>query len=363
MEHGCFLVELARRFRQRLTQSPKIKMRPPRRALEAVLPSRAYFFIRTLWRHSIRIKKEGLRNVYLRRRLWPKILQTPPVRTEPLTDGCELSVHLMCYQADHLSALWALKSFYHQTKSAFPLMIRIQGSSSPVVEKRLRAHFPNARIVLQQEADRVVEQYLRDHHCPRLLNFRTALPTVQKLTDVLVLSTSRHVLMFDADVLFFQYPEELVEADAGSGGRILFQRDFMEAYSISPARAKADLDIDLQSHVNSGIVRLPMGSVDLIKCEEYLSHPDFRDLEGHTEQTLFALEASRNAGVAFLPSTYLVSLEEDADCAALKARHYAGPSRSLLTRQGIPYLIRSGFLRSLENDCLRPSADAVEDRL
>jgi hypothetical protein len=170
-------------------------------------------------------------------------------------------------------------------------------------------------------------------------------------------------VIFDSDVLFFQNPSELTSVDCSQDGLALFQKDFIDAYSMSPACARSDFGIDLQPSINVGMVRVSPDVIDLAKCEEYLAHPAFADFEGHTEQTLWALEASRTQAVTYLPLTYLVSLETKVDYDTLKARHYAGPSRVLLTRQGIPQLMRRGFLQSLKNATTEKSGCAVEAKV
>jgi hypothetical protein len=153
-------------------------------------------------------------------------------------------------------------------------------------------------------------------------------------------------------VLFFKDPHELTTIHRNGALNAMFQRDFIDAYVISRTRARADFGIDLQPQINTGIVVLSPRMIDLKQCEAYLAHPDLAQLSGHTEQTLYALEASRNNAVTYLLSSYVVSREGPADCATLKARHYAGLSRSLFTREGIPYLLQSGFLHALESRSL-----------
>ncbi len=292
---------------------------------------------------------EGYWTALNRRRLWPKILDTPPVHTDTPTPDSDLCVHLMCYAGDYLCAIWALKSFYHHAGNPYPLCVHVQGESTPVLEGRLRAHFPNARLILQAEADQIVEPYLRERNWTNLLKYRKALPTVQKLTDFLILAQAHRIVIFDSDVLFFQNPVELTSTDSSQDGLALFQRDYIDAYSLSLACARSDFGIDLQPSINVGMVRLSPDVIDLANCEAYLAHPAFADFEGHTEQTLWALEVSRTQSVTYLPPSYLLSLETKVDYNTLKARHYAGPTRVLLTRQGIPQLIQRGFLQSLKN--------------
>lgn len=326
----------------------------------SVLPDRVYASVRNRWHHFLRIKKEGLYTAYQRRRLWPKILATPPIYTDPITDGCELCIHLMCYRGDYLAAIWALKSFYHQSGKTYPLTIHIQGSSTELLESRLLQHFPRARFISQGEADGMVESDLRRRGLYRLAEMRRAIPTVQKLTDFLTMTSARRVMILDADVLFFDNPAELAELNGAQREEFLVQRDFMNAYTISLERGKSDFGINLQPAINVGIIRLTPGVIDLEKCNEYLAHPEFAQLEGHTEQTLWALEASRKGLVSYLPASYYISAGGRVECDRLRARHYSGLSRGMFTREGVPYLIHSGFLEALQTQPTRTPPDSPQ---
>jgi hypothetical protein len=334
-----------------------------RQTLESLLPGKHYLACRTVWRRLSRIPRDASFTAFRQRQLWPRILSTPPIYTDdPMTRGCDLAVHLMCYQADYLCGLWALKSFYYHSQKSYPLVIHVQGESTPLLENRLRTHFPNARLIFQAEADHIVESRLRESNCLTLLRFRETLPIVQKLTDLMIMATSRRILIIDADVLFFRCPDELLRVDSAADEVVLVQRDFMSAYSIPPSCAMADFGIDLQPQINSGIVRISPDAIDLMKCEEYLQHPEFAKLSGHTEQTLYALEASRRKAVAYLPSTYDISENGHPDYGRLKARHFSGLSRGLLTREGIPYLLRHGFLETLNKSPRGRSVEMAQSR-
>lgn len=323
-----------------------------------LLPESAYQRVRNHWHHFLRLRKEGFYTAYQRRRLWPKILDTPPVCTDPIVDGCETSVHLMCHQGDYLAAIWALKSFYYQAKTNYPLVIHVQGKSTEALTDRFRSHFPNAWLLEQSEADQIVEPFLSQGSSTKLLQLRRALPIMLKLTDIVATAKSRYVLILDSDILFFNSPTELTLLDKSRPYQALFQRDYLDAYVLTPERARAELGIDLQPQINTGIVIISPELVDLARCEAYANHPDFAKLSGHLEQTLYALEASRSHLVSYLPDSYAVSKGGKMACSTLKARHYAGPSRPLLTREGIPYLINSGFLDALQRNaaCAKPDS-------
>jgi hypothetical protein len=287
-----------------------------------------------------RLQHEGFGNAYRRWRLWCRVLDLPPVRTEPSHAHAQVEVHLVCCQRDYLCALWALKSFYLTAGVTYPLVVHTNGPMSALALSRLRSHLPQARVIEQGPADRQVVEWLDGHRCDRLRAIRARNGFMLKLVDVNLLSEARHLLLLDSDVLFFRRPGDLLGAvDAPTDG-FLFQRDAGTTYNITPADAVADLGIPLQPAVNTGIVLFDKRALDLRRCESLLAHPKVAQQSGWIEQTLYALVASEQAGVRYLPSTYLVSLAPRADLASLVARHYAGPSRQYLTEEGLPFALQ-----------------------
>lgn len=297
------------------------------------------------WVKFRRLHREGFVKAYRRWSLWAKILDTPPVYTDPVAPATPVEVHLLCYGGDYLCAIWALKSFYRFAEVRYPLVLHVQGKVTARVPSRLRAHFPNARIIMQPSADREVERWLNEHGLLRLLTARRSSPFMMKLTDFPLLSESIHLLTLDTDLIFFRRPTELLGASLEPSLVSLFQRDVSSTYNISGERALSDLGVKLAPRVNTGIMLFPRESLDLTRCEDYLAHPDVARPSGWIEQTLYALCASEQGRVTFLPDSYLVSLEEADGLDDLVVRHYAGPSRPLLTSEGMPRLIGSGFLR------------------
>jgi hypothetical protein len=293
------------------------------------------------------LQYEGVWRANRRQWLWSRILRTPPIVTDPVSPEAPVEVHVLCYARDYLCAVWALKSFYHFARVTCPLVIHVQGDVPRRVAVRLQRHFPVARVIPQAEADAAVESWLRGRGLGRLLAARQRTPFMLKLTDFPVLSQCTHLLTLDSDVLFFRLPAELLAAVRTPSAVTLFQRDPESTYNISEERALSELDIRLAPKVNTGIMVFPRDSLDLFRCEEYLGHPDVARPSGWIEQTLHALCASEHGRVAYLPDSYLVSLETDVNLESLVARHYAGPSRPLLTSEGMRHLVRAGFLDQL----------------
>lgn len=293
------------------------------------------------------IRADGWRLTARRWRTWPRILSTRPIVTPRVGAPAAAEVHLMCFEGDYLAAIWALKSFYAAAGVIYPLIIHLQGQMSRRARQRLATHFPVADIVTQADANERVEPMLAGRGLTRLHNARRASPMIMKLADFALLGQAAHVLAMDSDVLFFRRPEELVLANGASAPGSWFMHDIGSSYNISPERALTDLGIRLEPRVNCGIMFFRRDSLRLERCDELLAHPDVARVGGLIEQTLQALCASEDGRVRFLPDSYLISLDGRVNLDRVIVRHYAGPSRTLLTEEGMPRLVHDGLFERL----------------
>ncbi len=293
-------------------------------------------------------QREGWPLVFRRLWLWPRILMTRPVVTEPVRAGADVEIHLICWRRDWLSAVWALKSLYHHSGVSFPLVIHLQSRIAPSAMASLREHFPNAKLITLEEADHMVPAHLAEKGLARCLASRMATSFMYKLLDFQVLSSGMHVLGLDADILFFRKPHELLRDFAKPMEDQVFQEDVQDCYNgLTLEQARAELGIELKPGINTGITLRRRDGIDLRRVEELLANPNVSRPSGHTEQAIHALIASEQGKVTWLPRTYGMSLSSPMNCDELVCRHYCGPSRRWLTLEGMPYLLRKGFLKEL----------------
>jgi hypothetical protein len=172
---------------------------------------------------------------------------------------------------------------------------------------------------------------------------------MRKIVDVPMYAASGAVFLLDSDVLFFHRPDELLSAP--SDGIAVFNSDHPGSWHlISAAAAEVRWGIRPVARFNSGVGVFTPSSVSLDKVERFLAapeldpagalHPNFRGL---IEQTLLALLAA-DWPLRLLPDSYLVSHGPVGGNCRPVARHYAGASRQLMFTEGIPTLVRDGFL-------------------
>lgn len=290
-----------------------------------------------------RWQREGFLRAYRRSRLWRQILATLPVRTAPRS-STSIEVHTLCYRLDYLPAIWALKTFYKTSGVDFPLVIHVNGIAEKNVFTHLRTHFPDATIVQQEQADRVIGRRLSAGGFHRLAIARRASPFMLKLTDFPMMAEGATIIGIDSDVLFFARPEELVETALCPGRKYLFQRDLKSVYNTTFESAMALFGIQLAPSVNTGIMVYSADLPDMASFDRYLADPSISVPNGFIEQTLYALHASEIGGVNYLPHTYLLDLSPNLSWDGIVARHYAGPSRMLLTYEGMLRILATGLL-------------------
>ena len=315
--------------------------------MEFVHALRGWLRRRPGWVYMRRLQKFGFLESFQRWRIRRRILQTRPIRTQPVTDhptACE--VHILTWDGDWQMALWAAKSFYHFACIDWPLVWHEGGSLGHAARTNLERHFPESFVLTQDNANCLVEKELTQGGFLRCLEARRRSIMLLKMIDCLVLSRAERLLMLDSDILFFIRPEELLSAVAAQAPVNLFNRDGKTWYTVSPQAAKTRYGFTLIEQINAGLGLVRRKSLPLAMLEEFLADPDILTDPWLTEQTLQALCASKVGG-ELLPDTYLVSMEPGlttADGRPLVAKHYPGFFRPYFYWEGIVHLIRQGFL-------------------
>lgn len=309
------------------------------------------------WIAMRRARHLGWRDALTCRRLTSRILDSRPVMTrevgEQSSAACE--VHLLTYNADWMTALWAAKSFYHYAQVDYPMVWHEGGILSPRNRAQLLRHFPQSRVVTRQEAAARVEKHLLDGGFTRCLDARRRSVLMMKLLDCLVLSRAERLLLLDSDVLFFRQPTELIDAVMNKAEVNLFNREASgkSFYNVTPQAAKRDFNIEMVEALNTGVGLVRRASLKLEMIEEFLINPDLLSTPWLAEQTLQAMCSSR-VGVRLLPSVYLVSNTPtpemmNADGQKIVSKHYSGGGHKLLCEEGVTQLIRQGLLRELSS--------------
>jgi hypothetical protein len=296
---------------------------------------------------------KGLRVAYYRDVVRPRILQSPPVAG--LTDDrCE--IHVLTSQQDWLNLVWALKSFYRASARRYALCIHDDGTLDQAAQAELARHFPDARLIERQAADGAVLPTL--DRFPRCRAFRETNHLSPKLFDFRHYLQSERMLLLDSDVLFFAEPVELQQRiEDPAYRRNSVNEDDTTAYTVDPADVRTRLGLDMPERFNSGLGLIHADSLRPEWIEEFLGLPGILGHFWRIEQTLFALCSARY-GVEMLPDEYVVSLKPRTERQV--AKHYVGPIRHLMYREGMHELTRRGILVGLPRRDLNGVVSEIE---
>lgn len=283
--------------------------------------------------------EHGVVNAYYRDIVRPRILKTHPVRPSSSDGTCE--IHVLTSAKDWLNLVWTLKTFYHFSGRNYGLCIHDDGTLTPKVLAVLQHHFPSARFIPRPEADAEVLPELA--RFPRCLTFRRTNTLAMKLFDFRHYLKTDRMLLIDSDILFFSEPTELLRRIEDPAYRFnSVNADVASAYTVDPATVEERFGFQLRPLFNSGLGLIHRESLRLEWIEEFLALPGILDHFWRIEQTLFAL-CSFRYGAQLLPEEYRVALT---GATTASCKHYVGSIRHHMYGDGIPKLIRKGFLRA-----------------
>lgn len=292
-----------------------------------------------LWYQAHKLAREGVTTPYWRDVVRPRILGTPPVRT-PSTGECE--VHVLTCSNDFLNVLWSLKSLVLRSGIELPVFVHDDGSLSGDQVGEIRRHLPDARFIPRSDSDREVAAALSG--LPLCTRFRTTNPLSLKVFDFAFYRRAERYLVIDSDILFFSEMRELARRIGDrTYARNTFNRDWAFGYCVEAGELSRAAGYEVPDRINSGLGIVRAGVVDFAHCEELLSIPGMFGHSHRIEQTLIAASCARG-GFEFLPSEYDVRLA--ASTPAEPCKHYTGPIRHLMYREGMRRLRKLGMLGS-----------------
>lgn len=245
-------------------------------------------------------------------------------------------VHVLTGKNDWRLAEWMLASWFHFSEHTWPIFIHDDGTLPDEACVELKKLFPNARIISRREADAAMDPLLRQY--PFCADYRKLHPLALKSFDVPHFTPGNRFLLFDSDLLFFNYPPEILAWIASGAEECWFNEDVKEGALLTAAEARAELGIKIWSRVNSGLCLLTKSAIDLDFCDQALAQTSI--LSGHVwriEQTLLMLCAAKYGKGGLLPRTYEVSLGKRSAENAI-SRHYVGAVRDRFYGEGLQRL-------------------------
>jgi hypothetical protein len=236
-------------------------------------------------------------------------------------------------------ALWAAWSWYRFVHAFFELEFVVDGEISKGDRNAAQRLFPGVRVA---EAETIVSS-LRNSH-PFLKSFLENHPLGRKLGVILKLQSERPVLFSDHDVLAFNPPSELLlQTNDGTPFHITEEKEGV--FDPEILRRAQELGLKHAPDLNSGLLYVPKGALSMALASQLLAewHPPMRSW--FTEQTVLSVLFNQAGGESLPRQKYVVSnrrqfyWEEDVDYSSITARHFTGPVRHIMYRNGMPEIM------------------------
>ncbi len=257
-----------------------------------------------------------------------------PFWTEKLQS---VPVHVLTGAKDWELAAWMLASWCYFSESGWPLVIHDDGTLPPTAAATFQKISSEVRVISRAEADREMELVLKQF--PFAYEYRAMHPLALKLFDVPHFTTGERMMIFDSDLLFFNYPGEVMDwVGSPPDETSWFNEDVAEGSLVTVEEAKEELGVTLWPRVNSGLCLLHHPVVNFEFCDRALAETAMLRREiWRVEQTLFALCASRVGKGGLLSKRYEVSLGKRGARDAVM-RHYVGAVRERFYGEGLERL-------------------------
>ncbi len=283
---------------------------------------------------------------YLRHRFYygPKIKRLD-IGTWALRDTDLYSFHTLCGHQHVVMLVWSLASWLYQTKELPALYLHSDGTLTPDDIALLRRVFPRVTVVEPEAVKNDISARLAAY--PHLRAYRENYQKHQiylpKLIDPYFLSPASYKLFFDVDILFFNYPQEIMECLRSAtpfmtaGNLDMFTTNGLAGFRF----ADGSLPEKTSGFLNGGIVGYPQTSFDLAALDHYFERCGPDNNYRLIEQAGYAYLLSRcqNFHTLDIKNYHIKGPVSQLTV----SKHYTGPRREEFWLEGIK-ILRSKIL-------------------
>ncbi len=278
---------------------------------------------------------------YERKRSYPALARHDQVR-RAFAYGTEATINVLTVPRCMDDAVWSLWSWLKVLEGKVTPRLFVDGAVTAEHRRMFADHFPGMQV--EELRPWLSRRQDLGTHLRRLI---PAFPLGAKAALMVALSQDGPAIYSDSDVLAFNLPTQMM--DGLGQGRASYMLDrYGSNYSPAVLEAIGAQRIALPEQVNSGLVALPRGCLDLGMLEGFLERFTGWDRlkdSWFSEQTLVAMLLGAAKAEALDRDDYVVSLdrqfvfERDVEYARIKVRHFTGPVRHVMYLKGIPYLM------------------------
>jgi len=299
------------------------------------------------------IKKYGLPLLYWRYLALRKILNSTPI---VCPHKSELEIHIQVCKRDWINGIWTLKTFNHFVNLPFRLVLLHDGSLDlpdlAFIKETYIKLFPGVITYKRSDISQLIQEFFSEKY-PTLNQMwhSEKFITLPKVLDSFILSQNQYYLSLDPDVMFFGYPQELIDfihqssnlAACWNTPKYRGHSDGM--YCFVPDQVCRLTNYQLPVPFGTGCGTVNQKSFDWHLVEEVFSHMSI--LPNHefmVDQTISGLFAAKYGYEPLPQSRYTIEPVNSLD--GVITRHYYSKTRDLMYVQGVRYIYETGIFNT-----------------
>lgn len=255
-----------------------------------------------------------------------------PVESEALAQPLE--IHFLTGRRFWYQTCFCAYSMAQHAKTNLRLVIYDDGSLEKKYQDEILRIFPDAKMILKQEIQERLEEYLPQSKFPYLRERRLNYPNMKKLTDIHA-GLSGWKLVLDSDMLFFRSPTFLLNW-LKSPQQPCHMVDVETSYGYSDALMTSLAQAEIPERLNVGICGFKSEGIDWEQLEFWCK--TMIEQEGthyYQEQALtMMLMAGKPCAVAPAEDYIVMPTREEVIKPKAVLHHYVAESKSWYFRYG-----------------------------
>lgn len=237
-----------------------------------------------------------------------------------------IEIHMLCQKKDSNMLAWSLVSFINKSGICPKVVVHDDGSFDQDTVDKLERKFPELTVLPLKKANKLINNMTG--LSPKLLEYRNrGHKLIYKLTDIFILSQAEKIMVLDSDVLFFDYPQEILEFINGNSNydSLISKHDgiydlqlsdnYLKKYNI----LKNDAD-----YMNSGIIMYNKGEIGLDKLLEYFENTQRKPGDYFVEMSGWGCLIAQTKFKFLPPEKYHIKSKPDHNTIA---KHFTNPRR------------------------------------
>lgn len=206
--------------------------------------------------------------------------------------------------------LFCIQSLSKASRENYHFTLVDDGSFDTALIAKAKLKLPGSNIVLKEEIEQNLKQFLPIDEYPYLHHKRNIYPHIKKLTDVHTIPGKAHKLVMDSDMLFWSNPKTIIDW-LKNPNESIFMKDCIDSYGYSRRLMEELSKCKIYDLLNVGVIGLETKIIDWCKIENWICTMEAKEGTSYfLEQAISAMIVG-NRKCKILPAdTYIVNPEK-----------------------------------------------------